>query len=189
MTERRPAPATFRQRFVAGEHLLGTFIKTPTSHAIEILGSLGYDFVVIDEEHAPFDRVAIDVALLAARALGGRADCRGRALGGEAGLRDGERCGGCKRDAGTRRERLHRFLGSGLHAPGGEQSARRLRCPGAGAQRPAGRGLNHYAHKKRSDPMYDVSDPRAALASSAKPAAPPPAEFASAEYAWSYENE
>jgi 2-keto-3-deoxy-L-rhamnonate aldolase RhmA len=61
---------SFRERFQAGEVLLGTFIKTPTSHAVEILGSIGYDFLVIDEEHAPFDRVAIDTALLAARASG-----------------------------------------------------------------------------------------------------------------------
>jgi staphyloferrin B biosynthesis citrate synthase len=63
-----PAHAHFRKRFLAREPLVGSFIKTPTSHAIEILGQLGFDFVVIDEEHAPFDRVAIDMALLAARA-------------------------------------------------------------------------------------------------------------------------
>jgi 2-keto-3-deoxy-L-rhamnonate aldolase RhmA len=58
--------SSFRQKFAAGELLAGTFIKTPTTHATEIIGSLGYDFVVIDEEHAPFDRLAIDAALLAA---------------------------------------------------------------------------------------------------------------------------
>jgi staphyloferrin B biosynthesis citrate synthase len=66
----RPPPSSFRKRFTAGETLTGTFIKTPTPHAIEILGSLGFDFVVIDEEHAPFDPQATDVALLAARASG-----------------------------------------------------------------------------------------------------------------------
>lgn len=60
----------FRQRFLAGEHLVGTFVKTPATHPVEILGALGFDFVVIDEEHAPWDRVAIDAALLAARAAG-----------------------------------------------------------------------------------------------------------------------
>src|ERR1700759_139453 len=69
-TSQSPAAIGFRKRFLAGEPLLGSFIKTPTSHAIEILGGLGFDFVVIDEEHAPFDRVAIDMALLAARASG-----------------------------------------------------------------------------------------------------------------------
>jgi staphyloferrin B biosynthesis citrate synthase len=60
--------AEFRQRFRQGAPLLGSFVKTPTSHAVEILGDVGFDFVVIDEEHAPFDRAATDVALLAARA-------------------------------------------------------------------------------------------------------------------------
>jgi 2-keto-3-deoxy-L-rhamnonate aldolase RhmA len=66
----RAEPSLFRQRFAAREQLIGTFIKTPATHAVEIIGALGYDFVVIDEEHAPFDRVTIDGALLAARASG-----------------------------------------------------------------------------------------------------------------------
>ncbi len=64
-----PAKAgSFRARFTSGERLLGTFIKTPTGHATEILGHAGFDFMVIDEEHAPFDRQTIDQVLLAARA-------------------------------------------------------------------------------------------------------------------------
>jgi staphyloferrin B biosynthesis citrate synthase len=63
-------PTSFRRRFLAGEPLLGTFIKTPTSPSVEIIGGIGFDFVVIDEEHAPFDRVTIDMALLGARASG-----------------------------------------------------------------------------------------------------------------------
>lgn len=59
---------TFRQRVLARETLVGTFLKTPTSHATEIIGALGFDFVILDQEHSPFDRAAIDVALLAARA-------------------------------------------------------------------------------------------------------------------------
>jgi staphyloferrin B biosynthesis citrate synthase len=70
MSRARSAPETFRHRLVSGEHLVGTFIKTPTCHSIEILGGVGFDFVVIDEEHAPFDRSAIDIGLLAARAAG-----------------------------------------------------------------------------------------------------------------------
>lgn len=61
---------SFRQRFAAGDHLIGTFLKTPTGHATEILGDLGFDFVIVDEEHAPFDRNSIDHALLAAKAAG-----------------------------------------------------------------------------------------------------------------------
>ena len=70
MSQQSNGPAAFRRRFLAGETLLGTFIKTPTGHATEILGSIGFDFVVIDEEHAPFDRCTIDQTLLAARAAG-----------------------------------------------------------------------------------------------------------------------
>lgn len=64
----RPSASDFRRRFLAGETLVGTFLKTPTGHATEILGGVGMDFVVIDEEHAPFDRGTIDLTLLAARA-------------------------------------------------------------------------------------------------------------------------
>ncbi|MCC0014757.1 MAG: aldolase [Rhodobiaceae bacterium] len=66
----RPAPTGFRKRFIDGEHLVGTFIKTPATHPIEVIGACGFEFVIIDEEHAPWDRCAIDTALLAARAAG-----------------------------------------------------------------------------------------------------------------------
>lgn len=52
---------------LAGDKLVGTFLKTPTSHATEIVAALGFDFVVIDQEHAPFDRTTTDIALMAAR--------------------------------------------------------------------------------------------------------------------------
>jgi 2-keto-3-deoxy-L-rhamnonate aldolase RhmA len=64
----RPLFSTFRRRLSDGQRVVGSFIKTPTTHATEIFGALGYDFVVIDEEHAPFDRMATDMVLLAARA-------------------------------------------------------------------------------------------------------------------------
>ncbi len=59
-----------RDRLGAGESLLGTFLKTPTAHATEILGGAGFDFVVVDAEHAPFSRGDIDLMMLAARAGG-----------------------------------------------------------------------------------------------------------------------
>lgn len=58
---------SFRQRLLAGDRLVGTFLKTPTSHGTEIVAGVGYDFVVIDQEHAPFDRTTTDIALMAAR--------------------------------------------------------------------------------------------------------------------------
>jgi 2-keto-3-deoxy-L-rhamnonate aldolase RhmA len=63
-------PADFRRRFLRGDYLVGTFVKTPSPHCVEILGAAGFDFLVIDEEHAPFDRATIDLMLLAARAVG-----------------------------------------------------------------------------------------------------------------------
>ena len=60
----------FRERLAAHELLIGTFLKTPSPHATEILGDVGYDFVIVDAEHAPFDRTSTDVILLAARAAG-----------------------------------------------------------------------------------------------------------------------
>lgn len=67
---RMSSPRDFRRRFLARETLVGTFVKTPATHPIEVLGGVGFEFVVIDGEHAPWDRVAIDGALLAARASG-----------------------------------------------------------------------------------------------------------------------
>ena len=58
---------SFRQRLADGQPLLGTFIKSPGVHGTEILGEVGLDFAVIDAEHAPWDRSAIDLAILAAR--------------------------------------------------------------------------------------------------------------------------
>jgi len=76
------APALFRERLLAGELLLGTFIKTPVTHPVEIIGSAGFDFVVIDQEHAPFDRVTLDTLILAASAV--RTAVLVRAASGEA---------------------------------------------------------------------------------------------------------
>jgi 2-keto-3-deoxy-L-rhamnonate aldolase RhmA len=68
MTRTRPPAGDFRRRLLAREPLLGTFVKTPSIHTTEILGGLGFDFVVVDAEHAPFDRVTTDQILLAAKA-------------------------------------------------------------------------------------------------------------------------
>lgn len=64
------ATPSFVDRFRGRLPLLGTFIKTPTSHASEILGDVGLDFVVVDQEHAPIDRGAIDQIMLGCRASG-----------------------------------------------------------------------------------------------------------------------
>lgn len=62
------AGASFRQRLRDREPLVGTFFKTPSHQLVEVLGGTGLDFIVIDAEHAPFDRAALDTCLLASRA-------------------------------------------------------------------------------------------------------------------------
>lgn len=62
--------STLRSRIRSGDGLIGTFIKTPTPHNVEILGHAGLDFAVIDQEHAPIDLAHLDVLALASRAVG-----------------------------------------------------------------------------------------------------------------------
>lgn len=47
---------------------VGTFIKTPSPHVVEILGLTGLDFGLIDAEHGPFDRGSTDMMMVAGRA-------------------------------------------------------------------------------------------------------------------------
>lgn len=47
---------------------IGTFIKSSSAHVIEILGLSSLDFGVLDAEHAPLDRSALDLLMLAGRA-------------------------------------------------------------------------------------------------------------------------
>lgn len=56
----------FRRRLLAGEELIGTFVKTPAHMVVEVLGATDLDFLVLDQEHSPFDLNAIDSCLLAA---------------------------------------------------------------------------------------------------------------------------
>ncbi|MGD9809791.1 MAG: HpcH/HpaI aldolase/citrate lyase family protein [Sphingobium sp.] len=48
----------------------GIFVKTTSPQVIEVIGTCGLDFAVVDAEHAPFDRAAIDLMILAGRAAG-----------------------------------------------------------------------------------------------------------------------
>jgi len=59
---------TLKQRIGSGEALLGTFVKTPHPHVVEVLATCGLDLLCLDAEHAPFDRGDIDVCVMAARA-------------------------------------------------------------------------------------------------------------------------
>ncbi len=70
MTSSRPTPREFRKRLIAREPLMGTFVKFSDPHATEILGAIGYDFVMLDEEHSPWTREQLGMGFLAARAFG-----------------------------------------------------------------------------------------------------------------------
>ncbi len=59
--------SNFKQRLTK-ETLLGTFVKTPHPHIIEVLALAELPFVVLDAEHAPFDRSSLDLCIMAARA-------------------------------------------------------------------------------------------------------------------------
>ncbi|MCW8333314.1 HpcH/HpaI aldolase family protein [Vibrio paucivorans] len=48
--------------------LLGTFVKTPHPHIVEVLSLAELPFIILDAEHAPFDRTSLDACILAARA-------------------------------------------------------------------------------------------------------------------------
>ena len=61
---------SLKSRIASGEALLGTFLKTPHPHIVEVLASSGLDCLCIDAEHAPFDRRDIDACVMAAQ-LGG----------------------------------------------------------------------------------------------------------------------
>ena len=61
---------SLKSRIAAGDALLGTFLKTPHPHIVEVLASSGLDCLCIDAEHAPFDRCDIDLCIMAARAGG-----------------------------------------------------------------------------------------------------------------------
>ena len=66
-----PAETTgLKARIRAGDLLIGTFVKTPSPHVVELLGHAGLDFAVIDQEHAPIDLSQMDMLVLAGKATG-----------------------------------------------------------------------------------------------------------------------
>ncbi|RAI38630.1 aldolase [Rhodoplanes roseus] len=49
---------------------VGTFVKTASPQVIEVLGQSRLDFAVVDAEHAPFDRLTLDLMMTASCAVG-----------------------------------------------------------------------------------------------------------------------
>ena len=54
---------TFRSKLLAGEPLVGTWVKTPSYIVCDVLARTGLDTVCLDAEHAPFDRLALDASI------------------------------------------------------------------------------------------------------------------------------
>lgn len=61
---------SLKERMRGRETLVGAFIKTPSPLIMEVLGRTELDFLLPDQEHAPFDALSLDACLLAARATG-----------------------------------------------------------------------------------------------------------------------
>ncbi|MEL6361412.1 MAG: aldolase/citrate lyase family protein [Pseudomonadota bacterium] len=59
---------SFRKKLLAGEPLIGTWVKTPSHIVSEVLGHSALDCISLDAEHAPFDRGALDASIAALRA-------------------------------------------------------------------------------------------------------------------------
>lgn len=59
-----------KDRIATGDTLLGTFLKTPSPILVEVLATCGLDLLCLDAEHSPFDRGALDLCIMAARAAG-----------------------------------------------------------------------------------------------------------------------
>ena len=60
----------FAERLRGGKPLAGVFVKSRDPAHVEILALAGFDFVVIDAEHAAFGRADITTMTMAARAGG-----------------------------------------------------------------------------------------------------------------------
>ncbi|MBR9864422.1 MAG: hypothetical protein GYB24_13365 [Rhodobacteraceae bacterium] len=60
--------ATFAKRLRARDRLVGSFVKSCDPANVEILGLAGFDFAILDAEHAAIDRATIAAMTMAARA-------------------------------------------------------------------------------------------------------------------------
>ena len=59
-----------KRKINGGEPTVGLFIKIASAHVVEMLGSVGIDFVVLDAEHAPFSIDTINNCIMAGRCAG-----------------------------------------------------------------------------------------------------------------------
>lgn len=60
--------SAFKDRLRKRETIVGTWVKTPHPVVVEVLSMAPLDCLVLDAEHAPFDRATLDACAFAARA-------------------------------------------------------------------------------------------------------------------------
>ncbi len=70
MTSEIPAAAPFATRMRAGEVIVGLIVKMPSPALVEVAGSVGFDFVIIDSEHGSDDHYDLEHHLRAADSVG-----------------------------------------------------------------------------------------------------------------------
>lgn len=59
-----------KERLNDGDTLIGTFVKTPAINLVEILGFVGFDFIIIDMEHSSLDFAQAEALVVAAASVG-----------------------------------------------------------------------------------------------------------------------
>lgn len=69
-TVAKTASINLRSVLNKGRPAISTFVKTTHYQTVEVLAGTGLSFLVLDAEHAPFGREALDACCLAARAYG-----------------------------------------------------------------------------------------------------------------------
>jgi 2-dehydro-3-deoxyglucarate aldolase/4-hydroxy-2-oxoheptanedioate aldolase len=64
-------PGVFARRLASdGPTVFGTWVKLPTLETVELLGHAGFDFIVVDMEHAPLTLESAYRAIVMAQAMG-----------------------------------------------------------------------------------------------------------------------
>jgi 2-dehydro-3-deoxyglucarate aldolase/4-hydroxy-2-oxoheptanedioate aldolase len=64
-------PGSFARRLAGvGPTLFGTWVKLPTIETVELLGHAGFDYIVVDMEHAPLTLESAYRAIVVAQAMG-----------------------------------------------------------------------------------------------------------------------
>lgn len=59
-----------KEKLLAGQQALGVSVMIPSPHVIDMIGKLGFDWVLIDREHGAISRESMELMIMAANASG-----------------------------------------------------------------------------------------------------------------------